>query len=83
MGLFVYARHTANCAKSADRFWRPIQVLVEVLGTAATCKGDTIVVNLRGALIKMSAQLELGSQIRIHVADYERLGDDDVFESTA
>jgi PilZ domain-containing protein len=45
----------------------PIRVSVEVLGTGMSCDGETIVVNMHGALVKTSSPLELGTRITIHV----------------
>ena len=45
----------------------PIQVRIEVQATGVSCEGETIVVNLHGALVKTSGQLELGAGITIHV----------------
>lgn len=45
----------------------PIRVHVDVQATGLSFEGETIVVNLHGALVKMSGQLELGAGIIIHV----------------
>ena len=45
----------------------PIRVRVEVHGTGLSCDGETIVVNMHGALVKTSSPLDLGTQITIHV----------------
>ena len=46
----------------------PIQIRIDVQATGASYEGETVVVNLHGALVKTSAQLELGAVIAIHVA---------------
>src|SRR5207248_11209250 len=45
----------------------PIRVQIEVRATGLTCDGETILVNLHGALVKTLAPLELGARITIHV----------------
>ncbi len=45
----------------------PIRVRIEVQSTGLSCDGETIVVNLHGALVKTSSQLELGAGINVHV----------------
>ena len=45
----------------------PIRVCIEVHATGLSCEGETIVVNLHGALVRTSSQLELGARISIHV----------------
>lgn len=40
---------------------------IEVHATGLACEGETIVVNLHGALVKVSAGLQLGAGITIHV----------------
>src|SRR5437868_10787759 len=45
----------------------PIRVHIEVRATGLTCEGETIVVNLHGALVTTSAPLELAAKITIHV----------------
>jgi len=42
-------------------------VRIEVQSTGLSCDGETIVVNLHGALVKTSSQLELGAGINVHV----------------
>ena len=44
-----------------------MRVLIDVHGTGMSCDGETIVVNLHGALLRTSSQLELGSRITVHV----------------
>ena len=48
----------------------PLKVAIEVVGSEherLTCDGETIVVNLHGALISTSIALKIGMQISIHV----------------
>lgn len=45
----------------------PIRVRIEVQATGLSCDGETIVVNLHGALVKTSDKLELGARIKLHV----------------
>ena|SRR5437868_1278408 len=45
----------------------PIRVRIDVEDTGLSCEGETIVVNLHGALLKTSGQLELGARIRVYV----------------
>jgi hypothetical protein len=45
----------------------PIRIRLEVQGTGFSWEGETIVVNLHGALLKTSGKLELGDRITIHV----------------
>lgn len=45
----------------------PIRVRIEVRATGLSCEGETIVVNLHGALVKTTAPLELGARITLHV----------------
>jgi PilZ domain len=45
----------------------PIRIYVEVHGTGMSCDGETIVVNMHGALVRTSIPLEVGSVITIHV----------------
>ena len=45
----------------------PIRIRIEVQATGHSCDGETIVVNLHGALVKTSNKLELGARIKIHV----------------
>ena len=45
----------------------PIRIRVDVQSTGLSCEGETIVVNLHGALIKTSAKLQLGERINVHV----------------
>lgn len=45
----------------------PIRVSIEMRATGWSCEGETIVVNLHGALVKTSGRLELGAQITVHV----------------
>ena len=45
----------------------PIRVRIEVQATGLSCEGETIVVNLHGALVKTTGKLELGARIMIHV----------------
>lgn|SRR5690242_15330862 len=45
----------------------PIHVRIEVEATGFSCDGETVLVNLHGALVKTSAQLHLGAAINLHV----------------
>jgi len=45
----------------------PIRVQIEVQATGLKCEGETIIVNLHGALLKTTAPLELGVRITIVV----------------
>ena len=45
----------------------PIRVRIDVQATGISCEGETITVNLHGALLKTSEALELGARIKIHV----------------
>jgi hypothetical protein len=47
----------------------PIKLLIEAKGVAEplTCAGETIIVNLHGALISTSVALTVGMKIEIHV----------------
>jgi hypothetical protein len=45
----------------------PIRVRIEVQATGLSCEGETVTVNLHGALLKTSQPLELGAQIKLHV----------------
>ncbi|PYY16924.1 MAG: hypothetical protein DMG60_13380 [Acidobacteria bacterium] len=45
----------------------PIRVRIDVEATGSSCEGETIVVNLHGALVKTSSQLELGARITVYV----------------
>ena len=45
----------------------PIRVRLEVQTTGVSYEGETIVVNLHGALVKISGRLELGTAIAIRV----------------
>lgn len=47
----------------------PLRVLIEAQGIAEhlTCEGETIIVNLHGALISTSVALSVGMKIEIHV----------------
>ncbi|HVH86114.1 MAG TPA: PilZ domain-containing protein [Terriglobales bacterium] len=45
----------------------PIRVRIEVQATGLSCDGETIVVNMHGALVKTSDPLELGARISVHV----------------
>lgn len=44
-----------------------IRVRIDVHGTGMSCDGETIVVNLHGALVRMSSQIEVGSRVTVHV----------------
>jgi hypothetical protein len=45
----------------------PIQIRIDLEATGVSCNGETIVVNLHGALVKSAARLELGTRITVHV----------------
>ena len=45
----------------------PIRVRIEVQATGFACDGETITVNLHGALLKSSAELELGASVNLYV----------------
>jgi hypothetical protein len=47
----------------------PLQITIEVLGATEpmTCTGETVVVNMHGALINCSQQLQPGMKIVVHV----------------
>ena len=47
----------------------PLRVLIEAQGIAEplTCEGETIIVNIHGALISTSVALSVGMKIEIHV----------------
>lgn len=45
----------------------PLKVGIAVEGDAPTCEGETIVVNLHGALLSTAVGLRVGIRISIHV----------------
>lgn len=45
----------------------PIRVRLDVRATGVSFEGETVVVNLHGALVKTSGQLELGAAVAVHV----------------
>ena len=45
----------------------PIRIRIEVEATGLSCDGETMLVNLHGALVKTSAQLHLGTAINVQV----------------
>ena len=45
----------------------PIRIHIEVHSTGMSCDGETIVVNMHGALVRTSTPLQLGAHITIHV----------------
>ena len=45
----------------------PIRVRIVVLSTGLVCEGETVVVNLHGALLKTSRGLELGAKVVVQV----------------
>jgi len=66
------SNHDANIEAASGRLSRrstrvPIRVRVEVLGTGKSYDGETIVVNMHGALVTTSSLLELGSRVTVHV----------------
>lgn len=46
----------------------PIQVRIQVEARAVVCRGETVVVNLHGALLRTDERLELGEKISVHVS---------------
>ena len=46
----------------------PIQVQIRVEARAVVCKGETVVVNLHGALLRTDEHLQLGERISVHVS---------------
>jgi len=45
----------------------PIRVRIEVQATGFACDGETITVNLHGALLQSSGALELGANVTLYV----------------
>ena len=45
----------------------PIRVHIEVHSTGMSCEGETIVVNMHGALVRTPSPLKLGAHITVHV----------------
>jgi hypothetical protein len=45
----------------------PLKVTIEVEGQELKCEGETIIVNLHGALITVPAGLEVGMRISVYV----------------
>jgi hypothetical protein len=45
----------------------PIRVRIDVQATGFSCDGETVTVNLHGALLKTLDRLELGARITLHV----------------
>lgn len=45
----------------------PIRVRIEVKATGFSCEGETVIVNLHGALLRSSAKLDLGAGINLYV----------------
>lgn len=46
----------------------PIHVRIEIQARGLTCDGETVVVNLHGALLRTSERLEVGEQVKLHVS---------------
>jgi hypothetical protein len=60
---------TAASDRNVRRSTRvPIQVRIEAQASGRTLSGETVVVNLDGALLKTSELLEIGDQITLHVS---------------
>ena len=60
---------TAERRRNLRRSTRvPIQVQIEVKASGRTLSGETVVVNLHGALLKTLEPLEVGGQITLHVS---------------
>jgi hypothetical protein len=53
----------------------PIQVRIELQATGVSCEGETVTVNLHGALLKASVPLALGTRIKVHVHLTGKSGD--------
>jgi hypothetical protein len=45
----------------------PIRVRIDVQATGVSCDGETLTVNLHGALLKTSEALEVAAKIKLHV----------------
>jgi len=45
----------------------PIRIHIEVHSTGMSCDGETIIVNMHGALVRTSSPLKLGEHITLHV----------------
>lgn len=45
----------------------PLRVVIEVQDVAETCEGETILVNIHGALISMATGLSIGMRIWVYV----------------
>jgi len=61
---------TTNLAREVRRSTRvQLKVVIEAKGVTEplTCDGETIVVNLHGALISTAVPLRVGMKIQIHV----------------
>jgi len=61
---------TANAPREARRSTRvQLKVVIEAKGVTEplTCDGETIVVNLHGALISTAVPLHVGMKIQVHV----------------
>ena len=72
--MYIPFGETATTSDPADRESRRstrvrVKVRIEALGVSEplTCEGETLVVNLHGALIMTSAALRVGMKIGIHV----------------
>lgn len=60
---------TSNRRRDLRRSTRvPIQVRIELHASGRSLSGETVVVNLHGALLKTSETLEVGGQITLHVS---------------
>jgi|GraSoiStandDraft_4_1057263.scaffolds.fasta_scaffold452819_2 hypothetical protein len=45
----------------------PIQVRIDVQATGLSCDGETVVVNMHGALLRTTQQLQSGDRVTLHV----------------
>ena len=63
----MFPNHSLTESRRSTRV--PLKITLEILGTSEplTCTGETIVVNLHGALISCSHELQPGMQIVVHV----------------
>lgn len=46
----------------------PIRVRMDIHGRGSSCDGETVIVNLHGALVKTSEPLTIGDHITLHVS---------------
>jgi hypothetical protein len=59
--------HSPDLRRSRRTSRVKYDVLVELQGEHFAYAGETLVVNMHGALIRTSARLELGSEVVVHV----------------